>query len=84
MDQDRLSRIRLGAALCLLILLVAITGTPGHAQTSTPPQLEGCDIFPADNVWNVRVDSLPLDPNSAAYINTIGPSAGFHMDFGPM
>ena len=49
---------------------------------ATPPQLAGCDIFPADNIWNTRVDSLPQDANSSAYIATIGRAAVVHADFG--
>ena len=41
-----------------------------------------CAVFPADNVWNAPVDTLPLDRNSAAYIITIGPGVGVHPDFG--
>ena len=41
-----------------------------------------CPVFPVDNVWNTRVDNLPLDARSAAYINSIGPSTGLHPDFG--
>ena len=47
-----------------------------------PPQIAGCDIFPADNVWNTPIDSLPVHPNSNNYINTIGRSTGLHADFG--
>ncbi len=46
------------------------------------PTLAGCPIFPASNVWNARVDLLPVDPKSADYIATIGPGAGLHPDFG--
>jgi hypothetical protein len=46
------------------------------------PQLEGCLVFPADNIWNVRIDHLPVDPSSALYIDTIGASTGLHPDFG--
>lgn len=46
------------------------------------PQLENCKIFPADNVWNTPVDRLPVDPNSAAYIQSIGPDTNLHADFG--
>jgi hypothetical protein len=42
----------------------------------------GCPIFPADHIWNVPVDNLPLDPNSEAYINTIGADTEVHPDFG--
>jgi hypothetical protein len=33
-------------------------------------------------VWNARVDTLPVHPASATYVNTIGAAHGFHMDFG--
>jgi len=44
--------------------------------------INGCQVFPTNNIWNVPVDSLPLDSNSAAYVNTIGASASAHADFG--
>jgi hypothetical protein len=60
-----------------------VTRTPASPPTSTSTgQPAACTFFPADNVWNRRVDSLPLDPNSAAYVNTIGVSTGMHIDFG--
>jgi hypothetical protein len=42
----------------------------------------GCTVLPADNVWNARVDALPVAPDSATLISTIGASRTFHMDFG--
>jgi hypothetical protein len=42
----------------------------------------GCAIFPADNIWNVPVDTLPVDANSAAYVASIGSTAHVHADFG--
>ena len=32
----------------------------------------GCPVLPADNIWNVRVDGLPVHPRSDDYIDTIG------------
>lgn len=55
--------------------LVTRSGTPA-------PQIGGCDIFPGDNIWNTPVDTLPVHPNSAGYINTIGSSQTLHPDFG--
>ncbi len=52
------------------------TGTPAG------PTLVGCPAFPADNIWNTRVDRLPVDGRSADYIATIGPDVGLHPDFG--
>jgi hypothetical protein len=46
------------------------------------PGAEPCPIFPASNVWNKRIDTLPLDPRSATYIGSIGLDRGLHMDFG--
>jgi hypothetical protein len=44
--------------------------------------LGSCPLLPADNIWNARVDTLPLDANSGAYVNSIGASTGVHADFG--
>jgi hypothetical protein len=52
----------------------------GGLDPIVPP--ERCSILPADNIWNRRVDDMPVDANSNAYINTIGASATLHADFG--
>jgi hypothetical protein len=39
-------------------------------------------VLPADNIWNTPVTDLPLEPNSDAYITTIGATGGLHPDFG--
>lgn len=54
------------------------TATP----TTPPPQIAGCDIFPADHIWNTPIDTAPVAANSAAYINTIGANRTLHPDFG--
>jgi hypothetical protein len=48
----------------------------------TPKALEGCNVFPPDHIWNVPVDTLPLDPHSSDYITTIGAGSHMHADFG--
>jgi hypothetical protein len=67
-----------------LIALVVTAAGPWHhrALAQTGPTLAGCPVFPGNNVWNVRVDQLPVDPNSAAYVATIGGSKSVHPDFG--
>lgn len=42
----------------------------------------GCQIFPPDNIWNARIDTLPVHPRSDDYVNTIGRNRGLHADFG--
>jgi hypothetical protein len=44
--------------------------------------IDGCQLFPTNNIWNVPVNDLPLDSNSATYVNTIGAGAFAHADFG--
>jgi hypothetical protein len=39
-------------------------------------------LFPLTNWWNTDITSAPVDPNSASFINFIGPSRGMHPDFG--
>ena len=61
---------------------------PPIDSTSTPPPSTGgptlanCPMFPANNYWNARVDSLPVHPQSDSWIDSIGRGEGFHMDFG--
>ena len=44
--------------------------------------LNGFVPFPSDNAWNTDISAADIDPNSAAYINFIGPSVILHPDFG--
>ena len=46
------------------------------------PTLANCPMFPANNFWNTRVDSLPVHSQSDSWIDSIGRDEGFHMDFG--
>lgn len=50
--------------------------------TSNGPAISNCPLFPADNFWNTPIDWLPIHPNSAAWIQSIGRDQSFHMDFG--
>jgi hypothetical protein len=60
------------------------TRTPtSGAATSTPtqPPAGPCQVFPPDNYWNRTITHLPLHPQSAAYINSIGLNEVLHPDF---
>ncbi len=61
------------AAIALLFIQSPVQATP---------QVDGCSVFPADNIWNTTIDTLPVDPNSAAYVATIGAVENVHPDFG--
>jgi hypothetical protein len=64
------------------------TSTPTRKPTPVPtprpipiPPLSHCQIFPASNPWNERVDSLPVASDSATMIAAIGLNVGLHPDF---
>lgn len=63
-----------GAVLFGLALLA-----PAHAAG---PTIGGCPVFPPDNIWNTRIDGLPVDPLSREYVASIGAGKNLHPDFG--
>jgi hypothetical protein len=87
---------RLRSSLALLVV-AACMGAAGVAHGAPPPQIRGCDVFPAfngdararsaagQNAWNQDVSKTPLDPNSRNYIDAItglGGNQVVHPDFG--
>jgi hypothetical protein len=65
----------LGAAAALLL--------GGASARALPlPGAPHCPIFPANNQWNDRVDTLPVAADSAQLIASIGLTTGLHPDFG--
>ncbi len=48
----------------------------------TNASLNGKIPFPADNAWNVRIDTAQVDPNSDALIASIGLTTSLHPDWG--
>lgn len=79
-------------ALCAqLVLPVSARNALPH-QVNTPPHslrvsfaspiLGGCELFPSNSIFNTPIDTLPLDSQSDAYIQSIGADTGLHPDFG--
>jgi hypothetical protein len=66
--------LRWGGFLLTAMNLLAQTAASG------PPTIGKCSVFPADNIWNTPVDTLPVDPRSAAYIANIGPTSQVRYD----
>ena len=60
----------------------APTAPTAPTALAAAPTLAGCPVLPADNIWNAKVDTLPLDHNSDAYVTTISNTAHVHADFG--
>ena len=51
-------------------------------QLGPGASLGGARPFPADNPWNTDISKLPVDPNSANLIASMGLDTGLHPDFG--
>ena len=64
------------------VLLILLLSAAPAAVVRAAPSLGGCPVLPADNIWNVPVDGLPVDPASDAYVAAIGAEAHVHADFG--
>jgi hypothetical protein len=74
---------RLTLALLTALVSAAVAGVPATAATRPAPFRATCPtIFPASNVWNRRVDALPVRSNSSTLIGSIGATSGVHPDFG--
>jgi hypothetical protein len=69
-------------ALVATVTALVLVCTPGVSHADTLPGAPGCTVLPADNVWHANVSNLPVDPNSATYIASIGADAPLHPDFG--
>ena len=69
-------------SLPLVVVVVLLACASAEGPVGGGPSIAGCPVFPADHVWNVRVDDLPRDPASDAYVAAIGADAPMHPDFG--
>ncbi len=50
--------------------------------TGSSPVLGGCNIFPADNPWNMPIDGLAARAESASWVGNLGVARPLHPDFG--
>jgi hypothetical protein len=70
--------------LALLVVLALVV--PAWAVDKPPPILPAipCALFAADDVWNADVSALPVHPESATYVASIGAETALHPDFGTL
>jgi len=61
--------------------VVTASEAPKNALTGGP-QIAGCPIFPADNVWNTPIAGAKRDEHSEAYVQKIGGDKPLHPNFG--
>ncbi len=77
------------ASIALILTLISscflIAGslqTHDIARAYANATVGGCPLYPADNIWNRDISTLPVHRNSANYIASIGPTSHVHADFG--
>ena len=63
------------------VTMALLLGFASLASAQTPT-IGNCTVLPADNIWNTRIDQLPVHPSSSTWVNTIGASTPVHPDFG--
>ena len=68
--------------MALRLALAALVLLASAAPAGAAGRIAGCPVFPRDNHWNVRVDRLPLHPQSSAIVRSIGLDRTVHPDFG--
>lgn len=78
MDRHQIMEKRLHLVLATFIFTASFFHLGNTAFGSALP----CPLFPADNIWNARVDHLPFHPRSDEYVSRIGSQKNLHPDFG--
>lgn len=64
-----------------IVSIALLLGSAGLVAAQTPT-IGKCSVLPADDIWNTRIDQLPVHPSSSTWVNAIGPSSPLHPDFG--
>lgn len=59
-------------------LFVGLLSLPASAQQT----IAGVNVFPATSVFNTKINTLSVHPQSADFVNSLGGSARFHPDWG--
>src|SRR5580704_11392593 len=96
---DRSRRAALaGAAVMVIGLGLIIAPVTSNAMTRSNPSSTklsarvvgptfpgtNCPAFPADNIWNTPITSLPVDANSATWLASMSSATTYlHPDYGP-
>lgn len=77
------ARARSLARLAAFALAVWIGAAPAGAGVSPPIPGTPCGCFPADNIWNTDISTMPLHSKSADWVGSIGAGKNLDLAFGP-
>ncbi|MGH2754849.1 MAG: hypothetical protein ACRDLB_10500 [Actinomycetota bacterium] len=65
-----------------LVVPALLVGALQPVRALRMPAAPKCPVFPANNVWNQRVDDLPVASRSRRIVRSIGRNDHVHADFG--
>ena len=68
--------------LALWLLVSAARPVASSRPTLSSPTVSDCPVLAEDSIWNAAIDQLPVHPQSAVYVRTMGDDVGLHPDFG--
>ena len=71
----------LGIAILALSSLGSTLSSTVHAAAAPVPSTS-CQVFPADNVWNTDMSTLPVHARSAQWLASMASTTKLHPDFG--
>ena len=74
--------IGMARSVVLRITFLSLLLSSLAAVAQAAAVIDGCQLYPSDNIWNTSIDSAPTDVNSSTYGATIGASTPLHPDFG--
>jgi hypothetical protein len=66
--------------LLVVLTIIFLLTLPVLASAGSGASLRGFQIYPKDYIWNVPVDTLPVDIRSSDYVNSGNPSAFMYLD----
>ena len=71
------------AAILSAVLLSLVALVTTFAAKAAPVPTTTCNVFPADNVWNTDISTLPVNANSGAWMGSMSAATTkLHPDFG--
>jgi Fibronectin type III domain len=70
-------------AAAVPVLIATFCVAPPINAHAAPVPTTSCMVFPADNIWNTDISTLPVNANSATWLASTMPASGnLHPDFG--
>ncbi|MFJ1567444.1 hypothetical protein ACIOG8_25060 [Streptomyces erythrochromogenes] len=75
-------RIRSVATVLAVACACLVSGYTDPGRSAAVAAAAACETALPDSFWRAPVDTLPVHPNSARYVSSIGASEPLHPDFG--